>query len=483
LSGNTQIIEELDRQVSSDRRVEDRVKAKPSFLAKLSYGIGGGAEVLMANLVFVLALAIYSVAIGIDARLIGVAIAVPRLWDAFTDPFMGNISDNTRTRWGRRCPYIFCGAVVTGLLCIVLWLPPIALGNTYVYVYFIVVSMLYFTSYTVFAVPYNALGYELSSDYDQRTSVMAYKTFVGSVVSVLFLSWAYKACFWFGETEVEGVRVVGLIFGFLMTVFGVFPALFCKEYSQSLNQEKIPLVKAFCISLQNKPFMIICGIILFVIVGAFLGMPLQLYLNLAYIFPGDRSAAATFVAYGSFVYGVTGFLSVPAINMHASRYGKKNTLIAGLIFVMLGFLLSWFYFTPSNPYLQLLFGVFASSGMACVWVLTASCIADICDIDDLKTGLRREGMYGAVYSWLMKTGVAGVIAVSGFIISWSGFDSELACQSTESIFRLRLVFAVGPFLFLLIAVCLTHFYPITRQTLNDIQRQLKERELFRAKNN
>jgi GPH family glycoside/pentoside/hexuronide:cation symporter len=147
-----------------------------------------------------------------------------------------------------------------------------------------------------------------------------------------------------------------------------------------------------------------------------------------------------------------------------------------MFFVMAGCLLSWFYYTPKNPYFQILFGVFVSPGMACIWVLAGSCIADICDIDELATGMRREGIYGALYTWLMKTGVAAVLFFSGFIVSWTGFDRDLTTQTPETILRLRLTFAICPVILLSVAVFLISFYPINKKKLEDIQRQLLEKK-------
>ena len=171
-----------------------------------------------------------------------------------TDPFMGNLSDNTRSRWGRRRPYIAIGAVLTGVLFALMWMPPRSLGETGLFGYFLLISILYFTTYTVFMVPWNALGYELTTDYNERTRVMAYKTFFSSAAATFFLPWAYKLCFVLGKTEVEGVRVVGVIFGVLMILTGVVPALFCKENMSVQTQHKITFKAALKYTMKNRPF-------------------------------------------------------------------------------------------------------------------------------------------------------------------------------------------------------------------------------------
>ncbi|MEN6385850.1 MAG: MFS transporter, partial [Phycisphaerales bacterium] len=366
--------------------------------------------------------------------------------------------------------------ILTGLLCVVMWSPPMWLSNSGLFWYFLIVSILYFTTFAVFAVPYTALGYELSNDYNERTKVMAFKVFIMSLGGGILLPWAYKLCFKFGDNEREGARVVGLIFGFIIIVTGCMPALFCKENSKASEQSQIPFFRALIGTFKNRGFRIICGIIFFMIVGFFLANPLYVYINIAYIYGGNKEMAASMAGYSGLTYCIFGFAAVPLINYCAKKWGKRITLLAGIAFVTAGFGSSWFFFNDKYPYLQLLFGVLVSPGMSCIWVLTASCMADICDLDELETGLRREGMYGAVYAWLLKVGLAAVLAISGYIIEWSGFDREVAIQSSSVIFNLRIMFAFIPIAFLCCAAILTWRYPVTKEKIEEVQMLLANKK-------
>lgn len=449
-------------------------KKKLSFFEKCAYGMGGGGEVLMSNLIFQLAYPIYQAGLGLDPRMVGWAIGIPRFWDAFTDPLMGNISDNAHTRWGRRRPFIFIGAIVTGLLCMLMWAPPVGMSKLSTFGYFLAMSCLYFTSYTMFFVAYCGLGFELSTDYDERTSVMSFKTFFGNFGGVLLMPLAFRMCFWFGDDKIQGVRVVGVIFGVFMILFGILPAFFCKE--RVYKQQKISLVEAIKTTLKNKPFLIVCGVIIFTIVGVFVAVPLQYYINMAYILPGDEERTSQFVMYGSYAYGIMGFLSVPLVNWCSRIYGKKKTLMGGLSIVILGMLFSWLYFTPNNPYLQLIFGIIVSPGMTCAWVILPALIADVCDLDELNTHRRREGMYGAVFSMLMKAGVSATMIASGYVISWTGYKSDIGVQTAQTVFRLRSTMAFVPAVFLVIALLLVFKYPLSKQKVYEIQKSLRERD-------
>ena len=451
-------------------------KSELNFSKKFFYGVGSCADVLMANLIFNLAYPIYQDGLGLDPRLIGLAIGIPRLWDAITDPFIGNFSDNLRTRWGRRRPFIFVGAILTGILCMMMWAPPNGSSPNFILGYFFAISVLFFTTYTVFSVPYNALGYEMSGQYDERTNLMSYKVFLTNLGATLLLPLSLKMCLWFGETIVEGARFTGVIFGIFMIGFGIVPAIYCRERRQQ-KQDKISMVEAVKFTVKNKPFLIACGVIIFSIAGVFIASPLQFYINMGYIVSGSEEKTAHFVMLVSYAYGIFGFSSIPLINWSARKFGKKIVLQCGLAVVGIGMFMSWFYYTPANPYLQLFYALAVGPGMNCAWVLLPSMIADICDLDELQTGRRREGMFGAVFTLLMKASVAFTMMLSGCIISWTGYNKDLLEQTQQTITRLRAMSAFAPVVLVLIAIVLACFFPLSKAKVLEVQKQLKDKKM------
>ncbi|MFA6175023.1 MAG: MFS transporter [Phycisphaerae bacterium] len=440
---------------------------------KIAYGLGGGGDSIMANLIFTLAYPIYQTGLGIDARLIGLAVGIPRLWDALVDPIIGNLSDNSKSRFGRRKPFIFLGAVLTGFVCMLMWMPPTHTSKMVIFGHFFVCSILYFTSFAMFTIPYNGLGYEMSQDYDERTSVMSYKMFFMCFIATLTLPLAFRMCFWFGPDKIAGVRVVGIIFGMVMILFGILPAILCRE--RVCHQEKLSVFSAFKYTLKNKPFLIVCGIIFFMVLGVYVSQPLQYYINMAYILPGDEIATSNYIMYNSYIWGIMGFISVPLINYFSRRYGKTTVLQAGLVLIMAGLMLSWFYYTPKRPYMQLVYNIIVSPGMTCIWVILGSFIADVCDVDELTTGRRREGMFGAVYNMALKGGVAFTMVVSGYVVNWIGYQSSAITQSPETILKIRLMMAFIPTAFLSVALAMTFMYPLSRQKVIEIRNELNAR--------
>ena len=516
---------------------------KLSLRSRAAYGSGGTAEVIMANLIIILALPIFNLGLGIDAGLISLALFVQKFWDAISDPVMGNISDNTHSRWGRRRPYIFVGAILTGIFCMLMWMPPTGVSDKALIVYFILATLVYYTSYTVFFVPYNALGFEMTSNYDERTKLMGTKTMFMNFAALAFLPFALKLCFTLGGgDEVKGVRYVGIIFGLLIMAFGIIPALFCKERVMVKKQEKTPLAKALRMTFSNKPFMILCGIIFTMLSAAIIGGPLMNYMNIAYTLNNEKTQteyrqdlpvllktadeefvsitktdaaytyqqfaesktldsgmgfdeftqqrgetyhlyyayiknkASDYMLYGMLIYGFLGVTGVPVITALGVRFGKRRTLMGGIILSGIAYSMSWFYITPNLPWLHLIYSAMASPALASVWVFTYAMTADVCDVDELETGKRREGAFGAIYSLLMKLSATIAISVSALVVKWVAFDTTTAIQSADTILKMRTFFAFGPLVFLVIALFLTFKFPITRKRMEDVQTLLAERK-------
>ena len=447
------------------------------FWEKVAFGIGGMCNDFMGNVIMVLALPIFNIGLGLDARLVGIALAIPKFWDAITDPVMGNISDNTRLKFGRRKPYMLVGSFCGGLLFALMWMASPAWSQMQLFWWLTGMAILFYTAYTVFVVPWNGLASELTMDVDERTSVMAYRAFFGSLAGFI-TPWAYKLCFveQFGATEVEGVKWVGVIFGLLIIVTGVIPALFCKENPAGEQQDKINLFKAIKETLKNRPFLLIIGMIFFLMVGIFLVQPMQLYIGIYYLFDGDKAAAAQLGGVAGTLFALAAIVATPIVAKVGTVFGKRRTLLVALVVLIVASLLSWVLYTPANPYLSLICMAMISPGMACVWILLGSMLADACDYDELNTGLRREGMYGAMYSWFLKAAIAAVLALSGFLVNWVGFDPLLEVQSAQSITHMRLLFALVPPGFYLLAFACVWFYPLSEKRMHEVREELNARK-------
>lgn len=443
---------------------------------KGGWATGVVADVFMANVFSYLALPIYNLALKVDPVFLGWAMGLPRIWEAITDAFMGHLSDNTRTRWGRRRPYVFVGAIASGLMFALVWMPPAQASVRTIGIFFLVVSMFYYTAYTIFVVPWSAMGLELTTDYHERTSVQVWKTVIQSIGG-LFLGGLWWLSLRLGDTDVEGVRWVGLIFGVVVALAGVVPALVCREGAAAQAQEKIPFVQAFTQTFKNRAFLCVVGFNMCVLLGIFTVNSLALYINTLYVFDGDKTGVAGINFWGNVVYQAAGLALTPVVEVVARRLGKQVTLAMGLGMVILGFGLSFWTYTPAMPALQLVTLGLLSPGLACLWVLGPSMLADVCDFDELTTGLRREGMYTASYAWTIKAAIALTMIGSGYVLKIAGYDAALENAQPEGVVQtLRLIYMLVPMVFVSTALVFVWRYPLSAARVADIRTLLDRRK-------
>ena len=450
---------------------EEKQSGTLSRTKKSAWAMGSIADVYMTNALNYLAFPIYNLGLGVDPRFLGWALGLPRVWDALSDPLMGNISDNARTRFGRRRPFILIGAVLCAVMFGLIWSPPIGWSVTAIGWYFMGMTFLYYTAYTIFAVPWGALGLEMTSDYNERTRVQAHRTVFQTIGALGLGTMWVLAQKWGGGDDVAGVRYVGLAFGALILACGLFPAFFCREQLHH-QQERIAFWTAIRATFSNRAFLLLIAVTICVMLGLFMVNSFSLYINTCYVFGGDKEGVAKLNMYSNFAFQLAGIALVPVIAAIATRIGKKATLIGGLLLVVVAYGTSWWFYTPKAPYLQLITLAMAAPGLSCMWTLASSMLADICDLDEKKTGRRREGMFGASYSWACKAGISLTMILSGYMLNWSGFDAAVEIQPEAVITHMRLLYMLVPMGFIGLAALLVAFYPLSEKRINELQTEL-----------
>lgn len=430
----------------------------------------------MTNALNYLAFPIYNMGLGVDPRFLGWALGLPRIWDALSDPLMGNISDNTHSRWGRRRPYILIGAILCALIFGLIWSPPTGLSPMAIGWYFMGMTFLYYTAYTIFAVPWGALGLEMTPDYNERTRVQAYRTVFQAVGGLGLGAMWFLSQKWGHGNDIVGVRMVGWVFGALILLCGVLPAFFCRERLHR-KQERIAFWTAIRATFSNRVFLLLIAVTICVMLGIFMVNSFSLYINTYYVFDGNKESVAKLNMYANFAFQGAGIALVPLIAFIATRAGKKATLIGGLLMVVVAYGTSWWFYTPKHPYLQLITLALAAPGLSCMWTLASSMLADICDLDERKTGRRREGMFGASYSWACKAGISLTMIMSGYMLKWSGFDVAVEVQPESVIRNMRLLYMLVPMVFVGLAALLVAFYPLSEKRINELQAELQGKEV------
>lgn len=471
---------------------EDRV----SFFEKTSLGVGSFAAFFGFAGISVLAYPVYNMMLGISAAWIGVALMIPRLWDAVTDPVMGRISDNFHSRWGRRRPFIVAGAVSMGLIFVAIWYAPPDWSDNGKLAYFIAMQIAFFTAYTVFSVPFSALTYEMTPDYNERTRVMAFLAFFhkcGELLGgwMLPLATALSIALVVGADDLNlaGVHAMAWIVGIgCMVVIGSLPGLFVRErfFHKIAGQRKVKLWESTKSACRNGPFLILVAIIVLNTLSGVLAMGIDQYLLVYFMNEGNKGAGLLQKGLLTTGYGVVGFAAIPVITWLAGRYGKQGALYFVYTLMVFGGIAKWFIFTPGHPILYIgrvaIDPVILIDPLLCgpMWVavkiMLSSMMADVCDEDELRHGQRREGMFSAVFSWLEKMVVSVSYLGTGLALAVAGFAVELGAeQSTATFTKMRLFLAGAPTLTALFALVALYYYPITANRAAETRKVLEQR--------
>lgn len=448
-------------------------------LEKLSYASGAVPFAFGYMGLKQLAFPVFNMSLGMSATMIGVVLACGRLWDAFSDPMMGTISDNARTRWGRRRPFILLGGFLCALAFPLLFWVPVEASSTVHFTWLLVASLILYTASTVFAVPWLSLSYEITSNPVERVSVQAHRAYVGGMVAML-LPWIYRwsQADYFADT-ITGMRWISLSVSAGFILFSIPVFLGCRErfINQAADQKRLGLRQAMKYTFSNRPFLIlVCGIVTSMLCGPMLVGSLGIYINVYHIFDGDYKTGAAFAASAGTIMVFVKYIIIPITQKLVANYGKIPVVRGALLLGLFGSLSKFFFYTPVQPYLQFLSILFLTPAFTAFWMLIDPMKADCSDFDEYRTGMRREASYAAVANWLEKVSITVILVFSGVIVDASGFDPDLGGDQPEgTIFILRVAFAAVPALSILAALVCLHFYPLTDKRMSALRRRLEAR--------
>ncbi|MDP8266398.1 MAG: MFS transporter [Candidatus Aceula meridiana] len=576
----------MNQSTHHETAPEDRIPVSQ----KLAYSMGSMANDSQAAWIGQM-VAILILGLGISPALVGLIGFIPRIFDGVLDPIIGFSSDNARTKYGRRKPFIFWGAIIAGICYALMFQLYPENSNTFNGWYFLILQVIFFAAFTCFSIPWLALGYELTPDYHERTALQGWSR-VMAQIPWLISPWCWAILYnknWFsnpqtGEADpVLGARLVAIIIGGLIIAGGVLPAIFNKEHFANLPKPK-KITGDFIKNLtsQSKEFLsrlyIICSALAFLfsfyisseafpwftlpvrfaaiaLGGAvFSGVFMLLYAdpvlkklfdNIALTFKIKlfvKICAGTFLVFNGFMLsstfilwviffhlfknapdtglaysaggkllGVYGTFSaicmaliIPRIVWLTKKLGKRSAFFITIPLSIVGFAMKWpaylqvhpanselwsmlsapgfinfvkvCWFVAMEHWLLLACAPFIAFGLGSIFTIFLSMLADTCDVDELETGERREGMFTAVYWWMVKMGLAVSGLLGGAMLTWTGFDQAKGTgQSLDTLLWMRILDVSIPIIASLIAIGFITTIKFSEKDAYEVRRQLEER--------
>jgi GPH family glycoside/pentoside/hexuronide:cation symporter len=351
--------------------------------------------------------------------------------------------------------------------------------------YFLIMSLLFFLAYTVYATPFVAFGYEMTSDYHERTRLHAFANTVGQI-PWLGVSWFYAlmASSLFRDT-VQGARVLAIAVGAIVALLGIVPAIFCKERQILAPVEKAvkgfwtnmsDFFKGIGTTLKCGPFAKICAATFLVFNGFQLGISFSIYVMIYYVFNGNDIKGGYLLGWFGMLTSAFTFGVIYLTAWISRKIGKRQTFLITISISIVGYALKWVGYNPQHPYWLLAAAPLVAFGTGSLFTLMGSMIADVCDYDELKTHQRREGVFGAIYWWMVKVGMAIAGLLTGILLKTSGFDVALAAaQPAKTLFLLRVFDVTIPIITSAIAIMIMATYKITEERAHEIRVELEQR--------
>ncbi|MDX1521308.1 MAG: MFS transporter [Anaerolineae bacterium] len=452
---------------------------KPTLpiVTKLAYGVGdlGPAMVSIIKGFFLLNFLI-NIA-GLSPGRAGAVLLIGKIWDAVNDPIVGTLTDRTRTRWGRRRPWLLFGSIPFALAYFLHFLVP-DIGPTAKFFYYIVVGILLDASFTAVNVPYAALTPELSQNDQDRTELNMYR-FSFSVLGGLVAAIMYNVIVnqLYAGSPQSGNVIQGLLIGAVIVISNII--VFANTTERNLDapagaEPQLPFFEGLKIALQSRPFLFVSALYLLTWLSIQFVQSLILFFFRDWV-GGDPGAQFTLVL-ASLQLSIFAFILV--WGFLSRRLGRRNVFYIGVP-IWIGVQIGLFFVQPGQVNLVIGLAILAGVGVSLGFLIPWSLLPDVVDHDELLTGQRREGIFYGFFVFLQKFGIAIGLFIQGQVLEWTGYvqaqGNVIPQQPDSALFALRILTTLVPIAFLLASLVVIFYNPITRKKLAEIQAELAAR--------
>ncbi|MBN1572865.1 MAG: MFS transporter [Deltaproteobacteria bacterium] len=453
-------------------KVEEKKYERMPFYRKILFGVGDSTFSTLFTVVAFLYMFFLTDVVGLKPSLAGAVLLILKGWDAVTDPMVGYLSDRTKSRWGRRRPYMLFGIFPCAFFFALIWqtYPMIPIDNqTFLFITYALLNLVFWTFFTIAGIPYASLAPELTLDYDDRTSLISARMFFSIVFGLLAAVVPFMILDLYPNKE-TGFGMMGIFIG----IFAIFPVLISffgtKERPEFQEQKSLPFITSVKETLKNKPFRVAMTIFLLSwmtvdIIGA-----VFIYYVIYCI---GYTESVLQILFGTMF--ITAMLFLPFWVFVSKKIGKRMTYICGMAFwAAVMFLL--FILPPGTPFLALVVLSFlAGIGVSTAHLIPWAMIIDCVDFDELNTGARREGMFTGFTLFLQKFASAIALFVIGIFLDYFGYVANML-QTKKAIIAIKLLIGPIPAMLLLSSIIVSLFYPITKEKYREIREILDKKE-------
>jgi len=465
------------------------LSAKLNFKTKLAYGAGDLGPAITANISIFFLLVFFTNVAGLPAGLAGSVLLIGKIWDAVNDPFVGMLTDKTKSRrWGRRLPWMLYGAIPFGIFFFLQWIVPQFSSDRSTNIwalfwYYVVIGLISQVFYTVVNLPYTAMTPELTQDYDERTSLNSFRfTFSigGSILSLILAQIVFSQIadrqqqYFVLAVICTVISVVSLYW----CIFGVRDRILAFEAKRIQIEEppSLPFFEQLKIIFTNRPFLFVIGIYLFSWLGVQITASIIPYFVINCMNLKEADVPTVMIA----VQG-TALIMLFVWSALSKKIGKKLVYFLGMSLWIIA-AAGLFFLQPGQLVLMYVMAVMAGVGVSTAYLVPWSMIPDVIELDELQTGQRREGIFYAFMVLLQKFGLAFGLFLVGNALQSAGFKEAVVGQSTlpiqpeSALTAIRIAVGPLPTVCLICGLVLTYFYPITREMHAEILLKLKARQ-------
>jgi GPH family glycoside/pentoside/hexuronide:cation symporter len=407
--------------------------------------------------------------IGVRAGVVAIAIFIGRTWDYVNDPLFGYISDRTRTRWGRRRPYLLFGPIPFAIIFTLMWWKPPLHGEIALVAYYAIIYVFFDAAATLCYMPFFALAPDLTSDYDERTSLMSRRAFFSILGSLLAFSIPLMIIGSFAPDHASNILVMGAIFA-VISAIPLYVVFFgTRERSEFMQQEQPGLFEALKASLKNRPFVFSAVIYLFTWFAIDILQTILIYF-IKYVV--NREGSSDIIMGTIFLVAIC---ALPLWTWMSSHFNKRLAYIIGMGFFGVVLMVLINLNAGTSLYVILALCVLAGVGVSAAHVIPWAIIPDAIEYGELQTGKRYEGTFYSLISLAQKVASSFAIPLALLVLDRTGYIPNSVQQPASAVLGIRIVTGPIPTVIICLGILFAILYPLGREGYAQINRELEVR--------